>query len=283
MPSSTPSWPLVSQNIANASTPGYATEVGTQENLTAGGFGIGVQSGPATAVIDQALQSSVIQQNATVSGLQTRQTALQSIDSVLGTPGQGTDLGSLLGNLQNSFSTLMTDPGNQTQQNAVVGSATTLAQGINTLSAAYTAQRQAAQDNLVSSVSTLNDTLASIGQISNQIIAAKGAGQSTADFENQRNSAVQTLSGLVNIKTAEQANGDLSIFTTAGLVLPTQRRIDVLDRSGQHPASVLLSRRRAVGDHAERHGCHQPTRRRPDRRQRHAARHHPADQPVGAG
>ena len=55
-----------------------------------------------------------MQQNAVVSNGQTTQTALQAIDSVLGTPGAGTDLGSLLGNLQNSFSTLLTDPGSQT-------------------------------------------------------------------------------------------------------------------------------------------------------------------------
>lgn len=229
---------LVSQNIANASTPGYAAEVGTQENVTAGGIELGVRNRPATAMVDQALQSSVVQQNATVSGLQTTQTALQAIDTVLGTPGQGTDLGSQLGNLQNSFSTLMTNPGNQTQQGAVVGAATTLAQGINTVSAAYTAQRQTAQDGLVSSVSTLNDTLANIGQISNQIVAAKGAGQGTADFENQRNAAVQTLSGLVNIKTAEQSNGDLTIFTTAGLVLPTDGKSSFSIDAGSTPAAA---------------------------------------------
>ena len=229
---------LVSQNIANASTPGYAAEVSTDENVTAAGVGIGVRSQPATAAVDQALQSSVVQQNATVSGLQTTQAALQAIDTALGAPGQGSDLGSLLGNLQNSFSTLMTDPGNQTQQNAVVASATTLAQGINTVSAAYTAQRQAAQDNLVSTVSTLNDTLANIGQISKQIIAAKGAGQSTADFQNQRNAAVQTLSGLVNIKTPEQSNGALSIFTTAGLVLPTDGASAFSISPGSTPASA---------------------------------------------
>ncbi len=106
--------------------------------LTADGVVLGVQTGPATLQIDQALQTSVTQQNAIVSNGQTTQTALQAIDGVLGTPGSGNDIGSLLGNLQNSFSTLLTDPSNQTQQSAVVSSATTLAQGINRLSAAYT-------------------------------------------------------------------------------------------------------------------------------------------------
>ena len=211
---------LISQNVANAATPGYAVEVGNQQALTADGVGLGVHTGPATLQIDQALQASVTQQNAVVGGAQTTQTALQAIDSVLGTPGSGGDLGSLLGNLQNSFSTLLTNPGNQTQQSVVVSSAATLAQGINTLSGAYSAQRQAAQDGLASSVGTLNATLTTIGQISNEIIALKPTNQSTADLENQRNAAVQTLSRLLAVKTVAQPNGDLSIFTPTGLVLP---------------------------------------------------------------
>ena len=213
---------LLSQNVANAATPGYAVEVSSQQALTADGIGLGVHTGPATLQIDQALQTSVLQQNATVTGLQTTQTSLQAIDSVLGTPGSGNDIGSLLGNLQNSFSTLLTNPSSQPQQSAVVASATSLSQGINTLSAAYSAQRQAAQNDLASTVNTLNSTLATIGQLSNQIIALKPTNQSTADLENQRNAAVQTLSQLLNVKSVEQPNGDLSLFTTNGLGLPTR-------------------------------------------------------------
>jgi flagellar hook-associated protein 1 FlgK len=156
-----------------------------------------------------------------VTGLTTTQTALQAIDSVLGTPGSGSDIGSLLGNLQNSFSTLLTDPSSQTQQSAVVSSATTLAQGINSLSAAYTTQTQGAQNDLVSAVSTLNTTLATIGQLSDQIIALQPTGQSVADLENQRNAAVATLSELMSVQTTVQPNGGLSVFTSTGLTLPT--------------------------------------------------------------
>ncbi|HEX4368821.1 MAG TPA: flagellar hook-associated protein FlgK [Rhodopila sp.] len=213
---------LISQNVANAATPNYTVETSNQQALTADGIGLGVQTGPATLQIDQALQTSVLQQNATVTGLQTTQTALQAIDSVVGTPGSGSDIGSLLGNLQDSFSTLLTDPGNQTQQSSVVSAATTLAQGINALSNTYATQRQGAQNDLESAVTTLNSTLATIGQLSNEIIALKPTNQSTADLENQRNAAVQTLSQLLPVKAVEQPNGDLSLFTSTGLTLPTR-------------------------------------------------------------
>ena len=46
---------LVSQNVANASTPGYAAEISTQQSVTANGEGLGVRSGPAIRDIDTAL------------------------------------------------------------------------------------------------------------------------------------------------------------------------------------------------------------------------------------
>lgn len=68
---------LISQNVANANTPGYALETGTQESITGDGIGLGVHVGPAQRQIDQALNDSLTRQNAAVSGLATRQTALK--------------------------------------------------------------------------------------------------------------------------------------------------------------------------------------------------------------
>ena len=212
---------VLSQNVANASTPGYTQEVTTQTAVTANGAGLGVRTGPAVLDINRVLQASVLQQNTIVSGLQTTQTALQPIDSVLGTPGSGSDIGSLLGKLQSSFSTLLTDPSSQPQQSAVVAAASNLAQGINTLSNAYVTQAQAAQTNLQTAVKTLNTTLGSISQLNVQIANLKAAGQSTADAENQRNAAVTTLSSLLQISTVEQPNGMLQIFTPNGMTIPT--------------------------------------------------------------
>jgi flagellar hook-associated protein 1 len=222
---------LVSQNVANANTPGYAAEVATQQSVVADGIGLGVRTGPATRDVDTALQAEVFSQNATVAGLQTRQSALQAIDAVQGTPGQYSDIASLLGNLQNQFSTLLNDPSNPTQQSEVVAAATDLAQNINTLSNAYTSQRQTAQDNIVSEVATLNSTLSTIGGLSDQIVSLHAAGRSTADLEDQRDAAIATLSQLVSMKVLQQPNGDVLITTSAGVSLPIRGTANPLSTS----------------------------------------------------
>ena len=212
---------LVSHNIANADTPGYVTETATQEDLTSNGIGIGVIAGPVTRNVDASLQAQVFQQNATVAGLQTTQTALQAIDAVQGTPGQGGDVASLLGQLQDQFSTLLNDPSNQTQQSAVVSAAGTLASTINALSSAYTQQRQTAENNVVSEVNTINGSLGTISQLNAQIVTLRSGGGNTADLENQRDQAVQQLEQLVDVNTLVQSDGNMLITTTGGVALPT--------------------------------------------------------------
>ncbi len=212
---------LISQNVANASTPEYAVESLSQQSLASGGQPMGVETGVATLNINQALQASVFSENANASALQTTTTALSAIDSVMGTPGSGQDLGSLVTDLENAFSTLNNDPSDPTQQQAVVQAASELATGINTLSAAYTTGRQNAENAIVSEVGTINTTLASIGTISNQIVAAQAEGESTADLENQLDQQEQTLSGLINVQFLPQSNGSVLVMTASGLQLPT--------------------------------------------------------------
>ncbi len=212
---------LVSQNIANAGTAGYATETAAQSALVAGGQGMGVITQPAIAASDPALQAELLAQVSQVSGLATQQAALKPIDQVAGTPGTGNDLASQIGALQNSFTTLLTDPSNQAQQAAVVQAAQTVAGQLNGLGNATTTARQNAQTAIVSEVGTFNRTLTQIGGLNSQIVAMTAQHQSTADLVNQRNAAVQTLAQLVSVKTSLQPDGALLVATASGTILPT--------------------------------------------------------------
>ncbi|HTZ71110.1 MAG TPA: flagellar basal body rod C-terminal domain-containing protein [Acetobacteraceae bacterium] len=212
---------VISQNIANANNAGYATENTTAESLDAGGIGFGVRNGPTQLASNAALAAVLYGQNAESGGTAVTNAALTQLQPMLGTVGQGNDLGSLLGNVQTAFSALLNDPSDQTQQAAVVSAAQSLTQGINAVSGAYAQTRQEAQDNLVSSVSQLNSLLGQVGSISSQIVSLKASGGDTADLENQRNGLLTSISGLADTRFAEQPNGDMLVFTAGGAQLPT--------------------------------------------------------------
>jgi flagellar hook-associated protein 1 FlgK len=223
---------VVSHNVANASTAGYAEETSTQVSLDAGGIGMGVQTGVTIRTVNQAIQSDLFSQNATVSDLEFTQQALAPVDSILGTVAQGNDISSLLGTLQDGFSTLSNDPSNVAQQSQIVSEAQLLAAGINTLSATYTSARQAAQDDLVAAVGTLNAALDDIGTLSDEIIKDHNAGLSVADLENQRDAQYTTVSSLLNVRFIPQSNGDVLVETADGLTLPTHSGPSVLSTTG---------------------------------------------------
>ena len=195
--------------------PDTRREIATQQSLTADGEGLGVRSGPAIRNLDAMLQAEVFSQNATVAGLQTRQTALQAIDAVQGTPGQGDDIASLLGKLQDQFSTLLNDPGS---------AAAAEPGGVRRHDAGAGHQRaerrlhHAAPDGGGQHRRRARDAEHDTRhhrRAQQQDRHAEGSGQSTADLENQRDAALADLSQLVDVKALEQPNGDLLVATTA--------------------------------------------------------------------
>lgn len=210
---------VVSQNVANAGSAGYARETVATSALTAGGAGFGVLTGPATRTVDQALQTALFQQYGDVAGQQTTKTALAAIDATQGTTAAGNDLASQLGALANAFTTLNAAPDNQAQQIATVDAAKTLAAGINALGNAYQTGRQTAQNAVVSDVAKLNTALQAIGTVSAQIVAAKSAGRSTADLESQRDAQEQVAAQLAGIRFLPQSTGAvLAVAGTGSLV-----------------------------------------------------------------
>jgi flagellar hook-associated protein 1 FlgK len=212
---------LISQNVANGSTPAYALEISNPQSVDAGGQPSGVNAGTATLATDAALQSQLNAANAQSAGADVTSQALANIEPALGTVANGDDLGSILTALQNSFSSLLNDPSSQPLQDAVVNAASTLAQGINNLSDTYNQVRQAAQNSLVTEVGQLNDALGQLGVLNKQIVALQAQGQSTADLQNQRNAVTATISQFVDAKFVEQSNGALTVLTSGGAQLPT--------------------------------------------------------------
>ena len=219
---------VVSQNIANASTPQYAVESATEQSQSASGQELGVRSGIVLRASDAGLQSQLLGQVSQNAAASTTASALSALQPVLGTVGAGDDLGSRLTALQSAFSTLLEDPANTTQQGAVVDSAVTLANGINTLSQSYTQARQAAQNGLVTDVQQLGQSLDTVGALSAQIVDLRAQGQSTADLENQRAQAENAISQLVDTRFIDQPNGDVTVLTTGGVQLPTSGALPAL-------------------------------------------------------
>ena len=212
---------VLSQNIANANTQGYIHESHQQTAADANGLPFGVRSGITVRDLDTAVQTQLLLQNAATGQDSTRANALARIGQVQGKPGAGVDITTLLGQLRDSFSTLLTDPSSSPQQQSVLDQADRLTTQLHLTTDSLTQERQTAQDRAVADIGALNTGLAHIGALSRQIIQLRAVGGSTANLENQRDSAAQDASKLLALKCMPQPTGDIAVLTDNGLQLPT--------------------------------------------------------------
>ncbi len=217
---------VVSQNVANSSTTGYASESASVTSAVAGNQGTGVRIGTTVVNVSPYLQSSLYTQNAKVSALTASSNSLAAVESVQGSTsadsGDTQTLSDELGNVQTALTSLTSTPQDSSAQTAVITAATSLTDTIQTLASTYTQQRQTAEDTIVSTVSTINQNLTQIGQLSKQIMALQATGADTSSLENSRLEVMNDLSSEVGVTFTETSKGDMIVTTEDGTKLPTR-------------------------------------------------------------
>ena len=227
---------VVSQNVSNANTAGYTLEIGQQTARSAEGTPLGVLTGPTVRSINTTLQAEAWQQDAAVAGMTVTSQALAAIDAAQGSPGDGDDLASLTGALNDAFTTLSADPSSTAEQTAVVTAAGNLATAINGVAQAIGTQRQSANDSAIQEVAQLNTALASIGALSTQIGTLSNQGGSTAALEDQRDAAMSTVAQLTGASFLTQPDGSVQVILPSGTTLATDGTADQqLDQSQLSP------------------------------------------------
>ncbi|OUI84732.1 flagellar hook protein FlgK [Gluconobacter sp. DsW_056] len=217
---------VASNNVSNAGTSGYIKESANVQSSVAGNTGNGVRTAATTLATNQQVQKALYAQNTDVAAYTATSNSLSNITALQGstsaTSGSSGTLSDELGNLQSALTSLTSTPDSASAQSTVVSAASTFAQSVNTLASAYQTQRQTAQNAVVSSVSDINTDLTTIGTLSTKIMNLKSTGQDTAALENQRYTALSSLSSELSVSWSESANGDMTIATADGITLPTR-------------------------------------------------------------
>lgn len=235
----TSEYAVVSNNVANSSTSGYVSETATLYSDVVSGQGNGVRVGATQLNINTALESSLYTQNAKVAAYTAMSDSLAAVSSVQGSTsadsGSTATLADELGNVQTALTSLTSTPQSSAAQSTVISDANSLVDTIQTLASTYTQQRQAAQDSISASVSTINTDLTQIGEISQQIVKLKIAGGDTSALENQRLGIMSSLSSEVSVSYTEKSNGDMIVTTADGTQLPTRP-----DQTGLDDSTVTI-------------------------------------------
>jgi flagellar hook-associated protein 1 len=216
---------VVSNNIANANTPGYSREIANVVTNSYGGADVASITREANAALLEQVSSSTSQaatQQAISDGLSTLAQTVDDSSSASSTSGadqNGASPSAMLANLQSALATYEDSPASSSAAEAAVSAASDLASSLNSGSATVAQVREQADQNMATSVSTINSLLSQFTATNNAVVTGLQTGANVASAEDTRDSIVTQLSQQIGVSTVTAANGSESIYTDSGVAL----------------------------------------------------------------
>jgi len=226
---------IVSNNVANASTPGYTQEVANwQENdpVTISGvnYGQGAEVMGPVSQRDRVLEQSLQQQNQAASASSARLTALdqlQSIFSQVTTADSSSSTSATNGISQDisaffdSLSQLESSPADNSLRQQVLTAAGNLAGDFQAASSQVAGQQTSLDQQSASLVSQINALTQSIAQLNVQI-QSTSPDSDAGTLEDQREQDISQLSQMVGIHQIQTENNGLTVTTSSGALLVSE-------------------------------------------------------------
>ncbi len=210
---------VISNNIANVSTPGYTRKILPQSARAVNGEYVGVSPDILTRNVNISLQRDFWTQISSSSFYNSQIKYLSQIQQFNGGPDSGISFAAIISDLRDSFSQLSDDPSNGFLQETTVRQAQSAANKINEFSDFITKLRNDAQDEMANQIEKVNDLLEQISTLNGQIRGSKNVNRSVAALEDQRDMAIQDLSELIEISSFRRGDDVMVVQTKKGVQL----------------------------------------------------------------
>jgi len=210
---------VTSNNVANASTPGYdeeSIELETALPQDAGGFAIG--SGVGVAGVQRAYSQAAATQLNTSQSTLGQLTALQNytsqIDNLFGTTAGG--LTTALQTYYSGWSAVADDPTSSSAREALLGDASALAANLNSTSSQLQEMNSDVNTRITADVNQINSISTQISSLNTQIEQRTGSGQAPNQLLDQRDELVSNLSQLAGVTTTSNSDGSINVYLGNG-------------------------------------------------------------------
>ena len=210
---------VVSNNVANMNTPGYARRVVNQQVLVTGGQLQGVSIADIQRMADQFLTQETLSSNSASQQYSTQSTIFDQVNGMLGKPGDGTALTTQLDNIYAALGSAALAPNASASQQGILNSFQSFAGTVSSLSDSLGTLQKQVDQQVGTAVGSVNNLIQQIYSLNQQIQKANATGDTSSGLLDQRDVAVQSLSGLIDVRTATQQNGSLVVMTNDGMNL----------------------------------------------------------------
>ncbi|HEY0106995.1 MAG TPA: flagellar hook-associated protein FlgK [Rhizomicrobium sp.] len=223
---------VVSNNVANLNTQGYARRVVDQTTLSNGGLLGGVTVSDIQRVTDQFLSAEQLAAGSSASRYDTQSGVFAQLNGLLGQPGDGTSLTAQLGNVSAALGQAALAPASSANQIGALNSFQSLASTISNLGAQISGLRDQVDQQVATSIGGVNTLVKQVYDLNMQIKNSQIGSDDSSALLDQRDTALQNLSQLVGIRTVQQPDGRMTVMTEDGVNLVSDTYAQLAYASG---------------------------------------------------
>jgi len=210
---------LTSSNVANANTPGYVAESTDQIEVPTGGAGAAALVTGVTRDLDQFIQGQLRTETGGAGFANQTSNILGQLQSIYGTPGGTGTLETTFNNFTSAIQAISTNTTGTSAQTTALSAAQALAQQLNATSQGIQTLRTNVEQDIGNSAAQANTDLQQIAALNTKLQSLSPTDPSAATLEDQRDSAINDLSNLVDVKVVSDGANDTNVFTTTGVQL----------------------------------------------------------------
>ncbi|WP_334195222.1 flagellar hook-associated protein FlgK [Pararhodobacter sp.] len=210
---------ILSSNVANATTPGYARRQVSLSSASLAGQGQGVQVLGITRDVDKQLLAERRLAQASDADRDVRAEFLKRLEQALGTPDSEGSLSARLAAFDQALVEAAGRPESQAGLNSIATTAKSLVDGLAAASDDIQAARATADRRIGEEVDKLNSTLARLQELNVNLRSFTGAGRDISALLDERQQLVDQISAIIPIREVPRDLNQIALFTTGGAPL----------------------------------------------------------------
>jgi flagellar hook-associated protein 1 FlgK len=210
---------LVSSNVANAMTEGYARRELALSTRFTGGAGSGVAIDGVSRIMDETVLRDRRLADAGRSAADTTAAFFGDLQSLIGVPGEEGTLASMFARFESTLIEASSRPDLEARLAAVSRAAQDLSGGLNSASDGLQRLWMDADAEIGRTVASVNVTLERIAEVNALILRSGGSGRDAPALFDQREQLIDRLADVVPLRLIPRDDGTIAIYTMGGATL----------------------------------------------------------------
>ncbi|MEL6958426.1 MAG: flagellar hook-associated protein FlgK [Pseudomonadota bacterium] len=210
---------VVSSNVSNSLTEGYARRSLELSSVSVGGRGAGVGVGSVFRHVDRGILADRRLADAALNGAETVVSVLGRVEDIIGSPGSGQSISDFIVQVEAAFIDAGSNPSSDVALSTLNNSLRSLTDRLNIASDEIQRMRLDADQSIEEQVERLNLNLQQVEQLNSDIFKIGTTGGDPSVLMDERQRLVDQISEMVPVREMDRGSGRIALMTPAGEML----------------------------------------------------------------